>query len=110
MPIYEYRAINGEKGCRRCRVGVEVIQNIDDTPVEICPQCHAPVERVYSVVSYRMQNHGASPAERQIRDYERKGMYSHAAELADKEAEKTKRDDLKSRARDNYKKAGYRDL
>jgi len=37
-------------------------------------------------------------------------MYSHAAELADKEAERTSREDLKTRALDNYKKAGYKDL
>jgi hypothetical protein len=37
-------------------------------------------------------------------------MYSHAAELADKEAEKTRREDLRSRALDDYKKAGYQDL
>ncbi|MDD5648400.1 MAG: hypothetical protein PHY03_05665 [Dehalococcoidia bacterium] len=35
-----------------------------------------------------------------LRDYEKQGMWSHAAELADKSA-------LKERAMDNYKKAGY---
>jgi hypothetical protein len=37
----------------------------------------------------------------------RSGKWSHAAELADKQAEKTKREDLKTRALENYKKAGY---
>jgi hypothetical protein len=45
--------------------------------------------------------------DRKIKAYEKEGKWSHAAELADKEAEKTKREDLKTRALDNYKKAGY---
>jgi hypothetical protein len=57
-----------------------------------------------------VQAGGPSRVERQIKAYEKEGMYSHAAELADKEAEKTKRDDLKTRALDNYKKAGYENL
>jgi len=110
MPIYEYRVIDDHKGCSRCRAGLEIIQGIHDNPVKTCPQCHAPVGRVFSPVNFRMRNKGPSPVEKQVRDYEKKGMYSHAAELADKEAEKTKREDLKTRALDNYKKAGYKDL
>lgn len=45
--------------------------------------------------------------DRKIQTYEKEGKWSHAAELADQEAEKTKREDLKVRALDNYKKAGY---
>jgi hypothetical protein len=45
--------------------------------------------------------------DKKIREYEKDGKWSHAAELADKEAEKTKRDDLKTRALENYRKAGY---
>jgi len=48
-----------------------------------------------------------TPTDKKIREYEKHGKWSHAAELADKEAEKTKRDDLKTRALENYKKAGY---
>lgn len=110
MPIYEYRVINGERGCRRCQTGVEAIQRINEDPLKRCPHCHAPVTRVFSVSSFRMGSEKRTPVENQIRDYEKKGLYSHAAELADKEAEKTKREDLKTRALDNYKKAGYKDL
>ena len=46
-------------------------------------------------------------AEKSIKEYEKEGMWSHAAELADKHSEKTKDQDLKIRALDNYKKAGY---
>jgi len=42
-----------------------------------------------------------------VKQYEEAGMWSHAAELADKHCEKTKDKDLKMRALDNYKKAGY---
>jgi hypothetical protein len=45
-----------------------------------------------------------SEATRRIREYEKHGQSSHAAELADKEAEKTKREDLKTRALEDYKK------
>jgi hypothetical protein len=45
--------------------------------------------------------------ENQIKKYEKSGMWSHAAELADKHAEKIKDKSLKTRALENYKKAGY---
>jgi hypothetical protein len=45
--------------------------------------------------------------DRKIKEYEKERKWSHAAELADKEAEKTKRNDLKTRALEDYKKAGY---
>lgn len=43
----------------------------------------------------------------QVKSYEKEGMFSHAAELADKYSEKTSDSTLKNRARENYKKAGY---
>ena len=45
--------------------------------------------------------------ERKIKEYEQSGMWSHAAELADKHSEKIKDKGLKMRALDNYRKAGY---
>ena len=45
--------------------------------------------------------------EQKVADYERQGMYSHAAELADKESEKPEKARLKERAMEDYKKAGY---
>jgi hypothetical protein len=45
--------------------------------------------------------------ENKIKKYEKSGMWSHAAELADKHAEKIKDKRLKTRALENYKKAGY---
>ena len=110
MPIYEYRVSRGHRGCQRCQAGLEVIQGIREGPLERCPQCHAPVDRVPSRVNLCLREEKPSPVEKKIREYEKSGMYRHAAELADKEAEKTKRDDLKDRALNNYRKAGYKDL
>ena len=45
--------------------------------------------------------------EQKITEYEKQGMWSHAAELADKHSEKVKDKQIKMRALDNYKKAGY---
>lgn len=45
--------------------------------------------------------------EQQVKSYEKSGMYSHAAELADTHSENTNDSLMKSRAKDNYKKAGY---
>jgi hypothetical protein len=45
--------------------------------------------------------------EQRIKEYEKEGMWSHAAELADKHAEKTKDSSLRTRALEDYKRAGY---
>jgi hypothetical protein len=42
-----------------------------------------------------------------ITEYEKSGMWSHAAELADKHSERIKDKSFKMRALENYKKAGY---
>jgi len=42
----------------------------------------------------------AIATEKKIREYEKEGRWSHAAELADKAG-------LEDRAKENYKKAGY---
>jgi len=110
MPIYEYRAVDSHGGCERCQNGVDIIQAIQEEPLTACPQCHAPVARVLSAPHLRVGRGGRNPVEDRVREYEKQGMYSHAAELADKEAEKTKREDLKARALDNYKRAGYKNL
>jgi hypothetical protein len=45
--------------------------------------------------------------EQRINEYEKSGMWSHAAELADKHSERTKDKGLKLRAVESYAKAGY---
>jgi predicted amidophosphoribosyltransferase len=78
------------------------LQKMSDPPLKACPKCGAPVNRAFS----RFAACSAEPADEdkmlddKLRDYEQKGMWSHAAELADKSA-------LNERAMDNYRKAGY---
>jgi putative FmdB family regulatory protein len=109
MPIYEYEANGPGPGCKRCRASFEVLQGLHDLPLNACPSCGEPVRRRISITRVRV--HGGSPAkdpvERQVADYERQGLFSHAAELADKESEKPERAKLKERAMENYKRAGY---
>ena len=44
MPTYVYRAKTG--GCKLCSESFEQKQSIKDEPLEKCPECGAPVERV----------------------------------------------------------------
>ena len=44
MPTYVYRAKTG--GCKLCGASFEQKQSIKDAPLESCPECGAPVERV----------------------------------------------------------------
>ncbi len=100
MPIYEYKAKG--KGCQYCHDRFEIRQRINDEPLSNCPKCQAPVKRVVSrflacVVEIPDET---IATEKKIREFEKEGRWSHAAELADKAG-------LEDRARENYKKAGY---
>ena len=46
MPLYEYKSEG--KGCEHCAQGFEVLQAINDPPVEKCPECGAPCHRIFS--------------------------------------------------------------
>jgi putative FmdB family regulatory protein len=109
MPIYEYQARMPSKGCSMCRESFEYIQGIDERPLARCPSCGKDVKRVISWCHAAIVD--SSPVdtgtERRIAEYEKAGLYSHAAELADKHSHKTKDGLLKERALENYKKAGY---
>jgi putative FmdB family regulatory protein len=100
MPTYEYRAI--EKGCRYCRDGFEIKQRIDAKPLSKCPKCQAPIRRLMSRFRALVAEASdeVSTAEKRIREFEKEGRWSHAAELADKSG-------LEVRAREDYKRAGY---
>ncbi len=107
MPTYAYIAVDPGKGCDQCRSGFEAIQKMAEKPLALCPGCRRPIRRVLFAPTVVIKGSPTTRADRKITEYEREGKWSHAAELADKEAEKTKREDLKTRALDNYKKAGY---
>jgi len=109
MPIYEYQAEDSEKGCGCCCKPFEMLQRVDEEPLAQCPECGIPVKKIISwchsaVTETSPEQRGV---ERKIKEYESSGMWSHAAELADKHSEKTKDKGLKTRALDDYKKAGY---
>ncbi len=109
MPIYEYEAVEKEKGCTRCRTPFEYHQRVMDPPLTQCPHCNTPVRKLISWCRAMVVE--ASPeyqkVQERVREYESQGMWSNAAEMADTYAEKTKDKSLKLRAVDNYIKAGH---
>lgn len=109
MPIYEYQAADPKAGCRFCRRPFEHLQGLRDRPPAACPECGVPVRKLISRCRAAVLEapEEAVRTEGRIRQYEKEGMWSHAAELADKQAEKTRDPGLKTRALDNYEKAGY---
>ena len=109
MPIYEYQAVNPDRACPKCSEVFEILQGVRESPLSVCPQCGKKVKKIISWCHAAVTgtSEEALGVERKIKDYEQVGMWSHAAELADKHSEKTKDKGLKMRALDNYKKAGY---
>jgi len=107
MPVYVYIACRSEENCDHCRSGFEVIQRITEPELTLCPRCRHSIRRVLFAPAVVIKGGSVTETDKKIKDYEKEGKWSHAAELADKEAEKTKREDLKVRALDDYKKAGY---
>ena len=109
MPIYEYEASSPETACRDCKSPFEVLQGPGEQALKKCPACGNPVRKIISWCRSAVTevSEECLRTERQIRHYESSGMWSHAAELADKRAEKTKDEGLRTRALDNYRKAGY---
>ena len=109
MPIYEYEAAAPRRACVKCRRGFEALQAIGENPLSKCPSCGAEVKRIISWCRSAVMDRSEDSVrvERRIREYEKSGMWSHAAELADKHSERTKDKDLKLRAVESYAKAGY---
>ena len=109
MPIYEYEAKFSGGKCRKCSGVFEALQRISDSPLASCPECGREVRRRISRPRVILPGsaRGEDETEKRVADYERQGMYSHAAELADKESEKPEKARLKERAMEDYRKAGY---
>jgi len=107
MPTYVYEAIDPDRSCDHCRPGFEVIQRMTEPALVRCPRCRNRVRRILFAPTLVVKGSPVSKTDKEIKEYEKEGKWSHAAELADKEAEKTKREDLKTRALEDYKKAGY---
>ena len=107
MPTYVYKAAETDRSCEYCRSGFEFIQKITEPALVLCPHCKNSIHRLLFAPSVVIKGSPITETDQKIREYEREGKWSHAAELADKESEKTKREDLKTRALEDYKKAGY---
>ncbi|MBM4331653.1 MAG: zinc ribbon domain-containing protein [Deltaproteobacteria bacterium] len=109
MPIYEYEAASTGRRCKKCALTFEVIQRLSDPPLNSCPECSQGIRRKISRPRVILPGsaRGTDEIEQKVAEYERQGMYSHAAELADKESEKPEKTHLKERAMEDYKKAGY---
>ena len=107
MPTYVYESVDPGESCDHCNPGFEFIQKMAEPALVRCPRCQNPVRRVLFAPAVVVKGSPVTETDKKIREYEKEGKWSHAAEMADKEAEKTKRDDLKTRALENYKKAGY---
>jgi len=109
MPIYEYEAVSKPAGCHKCVNTFEAIQGINESPLTRCPNCGQEIRRIISWchAAVTEKSEESTRVEKKVNEYEKAGMWSHAAELADKHSEKTKDRNLKTRAMENYKKAGY---
>lgn len=109
MPIYEYEAVDPDSACRYCGDGFEIIQGVREKPLSACLHCGKQLRKTISwchaAVMETSDEHVS--VGKKIKEYEHAGMWSHAAELADKHSEKIKDKGLKMRALDNYSKAGY---
>jgi putative FmdB family regulatory protein len=109
MPIYEYQCENPKHACEKCIDTFEIIQELTDAPLPECPWCGRKVRKLISACRIAIVETPEihTDTEKRIREYEKQAMWSHAAELADKHAEKIKDAGMKLRAMDNYEKAGY---
>ncbi|MDZ7700341.1 MAG: zinc ribbon domain-containing protein [Deltaproteobacteria bacterium] len=109
MPIYEYESKELNKACPHCSRRFEVVQQMQEPPLRACPRCGQPVRKVISWCRAAIVETSGEHAQvnQKIAEYEREGMWSHAAELADTHSEKTRNTEMKMRAIDNYEKAGY---
>ncbi len=109
MPIYEYESLDPGKGCKKCASRFEVIQGINEKRLSNCPDCGQKVRKTISwcraAIVEISEEH--TRVKKQVSEYEKQGMWSHAAELADKHSENVRDDGMKMRALDDYKKAGY---
>jgi len=109
MPIYEYQPLDLCNVCQHCQAGFEILQQIHDKPLTNCRYCGNKVKKTiswcHSAVMETSEEHVS--VSNKITEYEKTGMWSHAAELADKHSENIKDKSLKMRALESYKKAGY---
>ena len=89
MPIYEYRCESGHN--------FEVMQRMTDDPVAACPECGAPVERVFHPVAVHFKgsgfyntDYGTRKRARELKDSADSGADKTEAKSADAKKDKPK--------------------
>ena len=51
MPIREYVSVDPKKSCPTCKEGFEQVEQMEDSPIAVCPECGSKVERQFSAPS-----------------------------------------------------------
>ena len=94
MPIYEYRCENGHL--------FEVMQKISEAPVTECPDCAAPVTRVYHPIAVHFKgsgfyntDYGTAKRKREMDKSASDGAKKNDAKQAEKKAESKSPSDSK---------------
>ena len=83
MPVYEYRAKDPEKAsCYRCRDVFDFMQSMKDEPLQLCPECGHPVERLISVPN--VSTHQSSKSMLSDKNLKAKGFTKLVNEGGDK--------------------------
>ncbi|MBT8419450.1 MAG: zinc ribbon domain-containing protein [Gammaproteobacteria bacterium] len=84
MPIYEYE-------CSQCAHRIEVLQKINDLPLQDCPACNKPsLRRLISAASFRLKGTGWYET-----DFKNKGK----SKPADEQGKQKSSDSTKSSAK-----------
>ena len=85
MPIYEYRCENGHL--------FEVMQKITEDPVTHCPDCGAPVQRVFHPIAVHFKgsgfyntDYGTANRKRELDRSAKAGADKHDAKQAEKKS------------------------
>jgi len=63
MPVYEYQPKEGYDGCDYCKEGFEIMQKINDDPLDKCPKCESPLEKIISKTSFNLGEGGVGWAD-----------------------------------------------
>jgi putative FmdB family regulatory protein len=86
MPTYQYR-------CTKCKHEFEEFQSISDDPLDTCPKCAGPIQRVISGGAGLLFKGGGF----YITDYRSEGYKKDAKKDAPKSADKKPGDDAKKK-------------
>ena len=58
MPIYVYKAKDANGDCDCCREGIDVRQDLQAAPLQICPRCGRDIVKVLSSFSIGLSKTG----------------------------------------------------